>query len=70
MHNIRQFYIDTYHDQFFTQPPAWFSMFAWMELLYHLPLSAWAVQALLRSMPSLEGCRTVNNDAEADHQSR
>jgi len=48
MTSLRTFYIDTYHDQFFTHPPAWFGMYAWMEALYHLPLSIWAVGALLR----------------------
>lgn len=47
--DIRQFYIDTYHDRFFTSPPAWFTMYMWMELLYHTPLSVWAIGALLRS---------------------
>lgn len=70
MHDIRQFYIDTYHDQFFTQPPAWFSMYAWMELLYHLPLSMWAVPALLRSTPTLNGCCHGLEDMRADHKSR
>jgi len=49
IHDIRKFYIDTYHDKFFTSPPAWFTMYMWMELLYHTPLSVWAIGALLRS---------------------
>lgn len=49
MTDIRTFYIETYRDQFFTGPPAWFGMYAWMEALYHLPLSFWAVGALMRS---------------------
>lgn len=32
------------------KPPAWFTMYMWMELLYHVPLSVWAIGALLRSM--------------------
>ncbi|KAK3686418.1 hypothetical protein LTR37_019849 [Vermiconidia calcicola] len=49
MHSLRKFYIDTYHDQFFTSPPSWFMMYMWMEALYHIPLSVWAVGALLRN---------------------
>lgn len=49
MLNIRMFYVETYHDKFFTHPPAWFNMYLWMELLYHTPLSVWAVGALMRS---------------------
>ncbi|KAI4244784.1 MAG: hypothetical protein L6R42_010359, partial [Xanthoria sp. 1 TBL-2021] len=46
---LRTYYHTTYKDQFFspTGPPtAWFSVFLWMEALYHVPLSLWAVGAL------------------------
>jgi hypothetical protein len=46
--DIRTFYINTFHDQFFIKPPAWFTVYMWMELLYHTPLSVWAIGALLR----------------------
>lgn len=46
--DLRLYYVETYHDQFFTAPPAWFNMYMWMELLYHTPLSVWAIGALLR----------------------
>lgn len=49
MTNLRQWYIATYADKFFTQPPAWFDLYMWMELVYHVPLSFWAVGALVRS---------------------
>lgn len=46
---LRQFYVSTYNDKFFQEtPPPWFSAFICMELLYHLPLSVWAIGALLR----------------------
>jgi hypothetical protein len=48
MKDLRKFYIDTYRDQFFINPPAWFMMYMWMEALYHVPLSIWAIGALLR----------------------
>ncbi|KAL1987278.1 hypothetical protein VTN96DRAFT_4306 [Rasamsonia emersonii] len=48
---IRDFYIDTYHDKFFESPPAWFRAYNLMELVYHVPLSVWAVGALLRDDP-------------------
>ena len=48
MNDIRTFYIETYHDRFFSSPPAWFTMYLWLELVYHVPLSFWAVGALLR----------------------
>ncbi|KAE8330078.1 transmembrane protein 6/97 [Aspergillus sergii] len=51
-HQIRSFYIATYHDKFFSEPaPAWFSTFIAMELVYHAPLSLWALGALLRDDP-------------------
>ena len=46
--DLRQFYITTFRDQFFISPPAWFAMYTWMEALYHLPLSVYAIGALLR----------------------
>ncbi|KAI0100925.1 transmembrane protein 6/97 [Nemania sp. FL0031] len=47
---LREYYITTYNDQFFLPPPAkvpsFFSLFAFFELLFHLPVSLWAVRAL------------------------
>ncbi|KAJ5722784.1 hypothetical protein N7488_000819 [Penicillium malachiteum] len=46
---LRDFYISTYRDKFFEEPaPVWFTTFIWMELLYHVPLSIWAIGGLLR----------------------
>lgn len=50
---LRSWYIETYQDRFFSAPPVWFSMYIWMELLYHAPLSAWAVGALRRDDPKV-----------------
>ncbi|KAM0718538.1 hypothetical protein Q7P37_005608 [Cladosporium fusiforme] len=51
--SLREFYIATYADRFFTQPPAWFNMYMNMELIYHVPLSIWAIGALLRDDPKV-----------------
>ncbi|KAK2759528.1 hypothetical protein FQN54_003007 [Arachnomyces sp. PD_36] len=48
---LRAFYIETYGDKNFTEPTAWFMAYTWMEALYHLPLSIWAVGALCRDDP-------------------
>ncbi|OQE36307.1 hypothetical protein PENCOP_c012G06384 [Penicillium coprophilum] len=50
-HRLRDFYITTYRDKFFEDPPTWFTVFIWMELLYHLPISIWAVRGLLKDHP-------------------
>ncbi|KAF1344228.1 transmembrane protein 6/97 [Delphinella strobiligena] len=50
---LRGWYIDTYRDQFFVSPPAWFDAYIWMELIYHVPLSTWALGALLRDDPKV-----------------
>ncbi|MBZ6373478.1 MAG: DUF2781 domain-containing protein [Kocuria palustris] len=47
-HQLREFYITTYRDKFFEDPPTWFTVFIWMELLYHLPVSIWAARGLLK----------------------
>ncbi|KAI0597432.1 transmembrane protein 6/97 [Biscogniauxia sp. FL1348] len=48
LHDLRSYYYRTYNDQFFAPtaaggPPAYFVLFSWLELLFHLPVSAWAV---------------------------
>ncbi|KAF7716361.1 Uncharacterized protein PECH_000146 [Penicillium ucsense] len=49
---IREYYIATYRDKFFEEPaPVWFNAFIWMELLYHVPASLWAVWGLMRDHP-------------------
>ncbi|KAM0708580.1 hypothetical protein Q7P35_005232 [Cladosporium inversicolor] len=48
---LREWYISTYADRFFTQPPAWFNFYMYMELVYHVPLSVWAIGALIRDDP-------------------
>lgn len=46
---LREFYIANYRDKFFEEPaPTWFTVFIAMELVYHLPLSLWAVRGLHR----------------------
>lgn len=46
---LREYYVATYKDKFFEDPvPVWFSAFIWMELLYHVPASLWAVWGLMR----------------------
>lgn len=46
--SLRAWYIETYNDPFFINPPAWFLSFMWMEALYHVPLCLWAIPALVR----------------------
>ncbi|KAI1638647.1 transmembrane protein 6/97 [Biscogniauxia mediterranea] len=51
--DLRSYYFRTYNDRFFAPPssaspppPSFFVLFSWLELLFHLPVSAWAVRAL------------------------
>ncbi|KAI1399787.1 transmembrane protein 6/97 [Hypoxylon fuscum] len=52
LYNLRAYYLETYNDQFFAPPPApipsFFPLFAFLELVFHLPVSVWAVRALFR----------------------
>lgn len=50
--SIRHWYTAVYADKNFTEPTAWFTAYMWMEALYHLPLSIWAIGALIKSMSS------------------
>ncbi|KAI0379250.1 transmembrane protein 6/97 [Hypomontagnella monticulosa] len=49
LYDLRVYYIETYNDQFFAPPPApipsFFPLFAFLELVFHLPVSLWAVRA-------------------------
>jgi len=45
---IRDFYIATYRDRFFTHPPAWFQVYMLLEAVYHIPASLWMLGALVR----------------------
>lgn len=61
---LRDFYIATYRDKFFEGPvPAWFTSYTWMEILYHVPLSIWALGALLRGTTHLIPSRTTPSRA-------
>ncbi|KAI9677768.1 MAG: hypothetical protein M1829_002540 [Trizodia sp. TS-e1964] len=51
MISLREYYVATYHDRNFVAPTAWFCLYVWMEALYHLPLSVYAIGALLRDDP-------------------
>lgn len=45
------YHLERFQDQFFTNPPAWFTVYTWIELLYHLPLSLWAVWGIWTDHP-------------------
>lgn len=49
---LRSWYAGAYADKNFTEPTAWFTAYMWMEALYHVPLSIWAVGALIRGKSS------------------
>ena len=47
--DIRQWYLATYKDRFFTaQAPNWFWFFMVMEAVYHFPFSVYAIGKLWR----------------------
>ncbi|KAI1420952.1 transmembrane protein 6/97 [Xylaria sp. FL1777] len=47
---LRRYYAAAYNDQFFQPPPVevpnFFPLFAFFELVFHLPVSLWAVRAI------------------------
>ena len=54
MTSLRHFYTTTYGDRFFSpSPPPWFPALTFLELIYHLPLTLWAIPALLRNDPRI-----------------
>ncbi|KAF2623663.1 hypothetical protein BU25DRAFT_461750 [Macroventuria anomochaeta] len=53
MGDLRTWYVATYGDRFFYNPPAWFGVLTFLELVYHLPLTLWAIPALVRNDPRI-----------------
>lgn len=47
--SIKDFYINTYQDQFYVQTPPFFKLFLWIELLYQVPVMIWGLGGLYRS---------------------
>ncbi len=39
--NIVSYHLERFQDQFFTSPPAWFTLYMWLELVYHVPVTLW-----------------------------
>lgn len=60
---LHEFYVSRFRDKFFeiNPPPAWFGLFIWMELLYHVPLSVWATLGLWKSALTFLQCYTFCN---------
>ncbi|KAF2125092.1 integral membrane protein-like protein [Dothidotthia symphoricarpi CBS 119687] len=51
MTTLRTWYITTHGDRFFYNPPAYFPALQFLELTLHVPLTLWAIPALLRNDP-------------------
>lgn len=51
---LREFYISTYQDKFFTAPPRWFRTYILMEAIYHVPASIAIIRGLLKGPYSIE----------------
>ncbi|KAL2040428.1 hypothetical protein N7G274_006871 [Stereocaulon virgatum] len=44
--DIRTWYIATYNDRFFTDPPRWFTLFTVLEAAYHIPVTMTSIGPL------------------------
>ena len=51
---IQNFYVTSYKDKFFIDPPAWFRVYVLLEIVYHVPLSLWAIYGLFTGMSSAQ----------------
>ncbi|KAK1507463.1 cytochrome P450 ClCP1 [Colletotrichum tamarilloi] len=56
---LRDFYISTYNDPFFTAShenlPSWFKLFTYIEIVYQLPMAAWMVYRFSRNTGTTAG---------------
>ncbi|KAF2789033.1 hypothetical protein K505DRAFT_410561 [Melanomma pulvis-pyrius CBS 109.77] len=53
MTDMKTWYIETHGDRFFYNPPSFFPLFLLLELTFHLPLTLWAIPALITNSPRL-----------------
>ncbi|KJX92189.1 integral membrane protein [Zymoseptoria brevis] len=49
--DLRAWYIKTYDDRYFTAPTAWFMLYTYIEVIYHLPFTIWAIPAIVHNDP-------------------
>ncbi|OTA95357.1 hypothetical protein M434DRAFT_215600 [Hypoxylon sp. CO27-5] len=70
LYKLRVYYIETYNDQFFAPPPAaipsFFPLFAFLELVFHLPVSLWAVRVLSGRSRSGGGVKESRLNGQAE----
>ncbi|OLN97417.1 putative membrane protein SPAC56F8.07 [Colletotrichum chlorophyti] len=56
---LRDFYIKTYNDPYFTTPhdalPSWFKLFTYLEIVYQLPMAVWMVYRFSRRSGTTPG---------------
>ncbi|KIX93579.1 uncharacterized protein Z520_10757 [Fonsecaea multimorphosa CBS 102226] len=50
-HTLRAYQLERFQDQFFVNPPRWFTAYMWIEALYHVPISLWMVWGILNDHP-------------------
>ncbi|TVY54165.1 Sigma intracellular receptor [Lachnellula suecica] len=53
MLTVKNYYIKTYKDQFFVNPPPFFKLFIWSEILFQAPVTVWALGGLYRNSPKI-----------------
>ncbi|CAG8979442.1 hypothetical protein HYALB_00011955 [Hymenoscyphus albidus] len=51
--SLKDFYVNTYHDQYYVNTPPFFKLFLWIELLYQVPVMIWGLGGLYRNSPKI-----------------
>lgn len=44
--SLRSYQLARFQDRFFIAPPAWFTVYMYLEAVYHVPVSAWLIWAI------------------------
>lgn len=63
---IQNFYVTSYKDKFFIDPPAWFGVYVLLEIVYHVPLSLWAIYGLYTGRTSAQPLPRRGTHGKAD----
>jgi hypothetical protein len=61
--SLVSYHLERFQDQFFTSPPAWFTVYMWLELVYHVPVSLWLGWGLWNGEPQRKAvCERFEHD--------
>ncbi|KAF4629943.1 hypothetical protein G7Y89_g8207 [Cudoniella acicularis] len=53
IHDLKAWYINTYNDRFFVEPPLFLEVFTYTELIIQMPVIVWSIYGLYKNSPKI-----------------